>query len=169
MKSKEYSRYPVLEIHRDIVRKNAVTLLKKCREIGIEPCAVVKGFCNLMPLTEELAAAGFRTAASSRVEHCKQIREAGLAVTTLLLRIPMACEVPDVVRYCDSTLVSEEKTIRMLREAQVPCKVMVGGAVLTEEYAREIGADYYARDAKRGADIAREVMSGLRGDVQSGN
>jgi 5-methyltetrahydrofolate--homocysteine methyltransferase len=35
---------------------------------------------------------------------------------------------------------------------------MVGGAVLTPEYARQIGADYYARDAKRSADIAREVL-----------
>jgi len=62
-----------------------------------------------------------------------------------------------------TTLPAMEKTIRMLREAQVPCKVMVGGAVLTEEYARESGADYYARDAKRGADIAREVMNSLPG------
>ncbi|MBR2823210.1 MAG: homocysteine S-methyltransferase family protein [Clostridia bacterium] len=62
-----------------------------------------------------------------------------------------------------TTLPAMEKTIRMLREAKVPCKVMVGGAVLTEEYAREIGADYYARDAKRSADIAREVMNGLAG------
>ena len=61
-----------------------------------------------------------------------------------------------------TTLPAMEKTIRMLREAEVPCKVMVGGAVLTEDYARKIGADYYARDAKRGADIAREVMDALR-------
>ena len=60
-----------------------------------------------------------------------------------------------------TTLPAMEKTIRMLKEAKLPCKVMVGGAVLTEDYAREIGADYYARDAKRGADIAREVMDSL--------
>ena len=59
-----------------------------------------------------------------------------------------------------TTLPAMEKTIRMLREADVPCRIMVGGAVLTEEYAMQIGADYYARDAKRGADIAREVFSG---------
>ena len=35
---------------------------------------------------------------------------------------------------------------------------MVGGAVLTPDYADEIGADYYARDAKASADIAREVL-----------
>ena len=35
---------------------------------------------------------------------------------------------------------------------------MVGGAVLTEEYAAQIGADYYARDAKQSADIAKKVL-----------
>ena len=57
-----------------------------------------------------------------------------------------------------TTLPSMEKTIRALREAGADCRIMVGGAVLTPEYAREIGADYYARDAKRSADIAREVL-----------
>ena len=58
-----------------------------------------------------------------------------------------------------TTLGSMEETIRLLRENQVDCKIMVGGAVLTEEYAAKIGADYYSRDAKSGADIARETFS----------
>ena len=57
-----------------------------------------------------------------------------------------------------TTLPSMEKTIRALREAGADCKVMVGGAVLTPEYAREIGADYYGRDAKQSADIAKKVF-----------
>jgi 5-methyltetrahydrofolate--homocysteine methyltransferase len=35
---------------------------------------------------------------------------------------------------------------------------VVGGAVLTEAYAEKIGADYYARDAKATADIARKII-----------
>ncbi len=35
---------------------------------------------------------------------------------------------------------------------------MVGGAVLTEQYAREMKADYYSRDAQDGVRIAREVF-----------
>ena len=57
-----------------------------------------------------------------------------------------------------TTLPSMEKTIRALREAGADCKIMVGGAVLTPEYAKEIGADYYARDAKCSADIAKKVL-----------
>ena len=51
-----------------------------------------------------------------------------------------------------------EETIKLLRENNVECKVMVGGAVLTADYAMQIGADYYAKDAKMSADIAKEVL-----------
>lgn len=57
-----------------------------------------------------------------------------------------------------TTLCSMEDTIQLLRENHVDCKVMVGGAVLTEDYAMQIGADYYAKDAKMSADIAKEVL-----------
>ncbi len=57
-----------------------------------------------------------------------------------------------------TTLPSMAETIRQLRESGHPCKVFVGGAVLTPEYAAEIGADYYAKDAKRSVDIAKEVF-----------
>lgn len=48
--------------------------------------------------------------------------------------------------------------IRALREAGADCKVMVGGAVLTQEFADRIGADFYARDAAHSARIAAEVF-----------
>ena len=57
-----------------------------------------------------------------------------------------------------TTLKSMEQTIAALHEAQLDCKVMVGGAVLTPEYAAKIGADWYAKDAKRSADIAKEFF-----------
>lgn len=57
-----------------------------------------------------------------------------------------------------TTLKSMEETIAALRAAGLDCKVMVGGAVLTESYAMKIGADYYARDAKQSADIAKEFF-----------
>lgn len=57
-----------------------------------------------------------------------------------------------------TTLKSMEETIQQLRASGHSCKVMVGGAVLTESYAYSIGADYYAKDAKRSADIAKEVF-----------
>ena len=49
-------------------------------------------------------------------------------------------------------------TIRALREAGAPCKVMVGGAVVTQSFADKISADYYTRDAAQSARVAAEVF-----------
>ncbi len=56
-----------------------------------------------------------------------------------------------------TTLKSMEETIKLLRK-HCDCKVMVGGAVLTPEYAKQIGADFYSKDAKESVDIAKKVL-----------
>ena len=58
-----------------------------------------------------------------------------------------------------TTLPSMEKTIKVLREAGHPCKVVVGGAVVTKEYAAQIGADFYAKDARETVEAARAVFT----------
>lgn len=57
-----------------------------------------------------------------------------------------------------TTVVSMADTIAAIRASGHPCKIWVGGAVLTPEYSAEIGADYYAKDAKQSVDIAKEVF-----------
>ncbi|MGV8982409.1 homocysteine S-methyltransferase family protein [Clostridium sp.] len=57
-----------------------------------------------------------------------------------------------------TTVRSMEETIKALRENNLDCIVMVGGAVLNEEYAKMIGADYYAKDATQSVKIARELF-----------
>ncbi len=57
-----------------------------------------------------------------------------------------------------TTLQSMEDTIALLHSQNVPCKIMVGGAVLTPDYAQKIGADFYAKDAKQSVDIAKTVL-----------
>ena len=56
-----------------------------------------------------------------------------------------------------TTVPHMEKTITLLRENCPNCKIMVGGAVLTEDYAKKIGADYYCKDALSDVRIAEEV------------
>lgn len=57
-----------------------------------------------------------------------------------------------------TTVVSMEETIRLLREHAPGCKVMVGGAVLNQEYADMIGADYYGKDAMQSVRYAQELF-----------
>jgi 5-methyltetrahydrofolate--homocysteine methyltransferase len=58
-----------------------------------------------------------------------------------------------------TTAPAMETVIRLLRENKTDCKVMVGGAVVTDEYAAGIHADYYAADAMASVAIADEVFS----------
>ena len=57
-----------------------------------------------------------------------------------------------------TTLVSMENTIKLIHENNLDCKIMVGGAVLTADYAEKIGADFYSKDAKESVDIAKKVL-----------
>lgn len=57
-----------------------------------------------------------------------------------------------------TTVPSMQRTIELLRVSHPDVPVIVGGAVLTPEYAKEIGAHYYAKDAKKAADIAKEIL-----------
>ena len=57
-----------------------------------------------------------------------------------------------------TTVPNMQATIEALHAAELDCKVMVGGAVLTPDYARNIGADYYCKDAKASADLAKQLL-----------
>jgi len=57
-----------------------------------------------------------------------------------------------------TTVPNMQATIEALHAAGLDCKVMVGGAVLTPDYARNIGADYYCKDAKASADLAKQLL-----------
>lgn len=56
-----------------------------------------------------------------------------------------------------TTVVNMEETIKLLRDNGADCKVMVGGAVLTQEYADMIGADFYSKDAMGSVRYANEL------------
>ncbi len=60
-----------------------------------------------------------------------------------------------------TTVPAMEKTIRLIREKAPWCKVVVGGAVLSQEYADSIGADKYAKDAMETVRYAEEINESL--------
>ena len=56
-----------------------------------------------------------------------------------------------------TTVGAMEQTIKLLNQQYPGCKTVVGGAVLTADYAQKIGADCYAKDAKATVDYAKTV------------
>ncbi|MEA5036400.1 alanine racemase [Cloacibacillus evryensis] len=117
-------KYPILEINKNIIRRNAETILVLCRKNGVEPFAVIKGFNALDGVTEAIVEAGYKTLASSRLPHLAAVRRSAYDVETLALRIPMLSEIPEVIEYCDISLNSELETLKALdKEARSADKI----------------------------------------------
>lgn len=57
-----------------------------------------------------------------------------------------------------TTVPNMKATIEALHAAKLDCQVWVGGAVLTPQYAKEIGADFFCKDAKASADLAKKIL-----------
>ena len=58
-----------------------------------------------------------------------------------------------------TTMPGMEKTIKALKDASIPAKVMIGGAPVTQNYADKIGADGYAADAATAVEIAKSLVA----------
>ncbi len=57
-----------------------------------------------------------------------------------------------------TTVPSMEQTIKLVNEKAKNCKIVVGGAVLTEDYAKKIGADKYCKDAMQTVRYAESIF-----------
>ena len=68
-----------------------------------------------------------------------------------------------------TTLASMEETIKAIKAEDPTVKVMVGGAVLTEDYAYQMGADYYCSDAMKSVEAAQNVFAELLREGREGN
>ena len=60
-----------------------------------------------------------------------------------------------------TTVGAMAETIRQLKAAGLACRTVVGGAVVTQDFADSIGADFYAKDAMRTVRIAEELKKGM--------
>ncbi|MGM9624375.1 MAG: homocysteine S-methyltransferase family protein [Eubacteriales bacterium] len=99
----------------------------------------------------------------------------GFAVTDLGRDVPPETVVAETVRQhaplvglsalMTTTVPAMEETIRQLRQSAPWCRIVVGGAVLTQEYADAIGADKYAKDAMETVRYAEEIHAALQSGV----
>ncbi len=72
--------------------------------------------------------------------------------------IELKADIVGLSALMTTTVPNMEKTIKLLRKNNLNCKIIVGGAVLTEDYAHKIGADHYAKDAMGAVRYAQEII-----------
>lgn len=74
------------------------------------------------------------------------------------------CRLVGLSALMTTTVSSMKETVELLKREAPWCRVMVGGAVLTAEYAKEIGADFYSRDAMGAVETAKKYFGEENGD-----
>ncbi len=75
--------------------------------------------------------------------------------------VRLHAEIVGLSALMTTTVPAMENTVKLLRERAPWCKIIVGGAVLNEEYAQMIGADRYAKDAMEAVRYAEEINAAL--------
>lgn len=112
-------KYPVLEVNVKKITSNAKVITKLCNNSGIRVAGIIKGFGGIVAGARALVKGGCDQIGSSRIDQLKALKNKGFKTPLLLVRIPMMCEIEDVVKYSDMCLVSEKETLIMLnREAE---------------------------------------------------
>lgn len=107
-------KYPILEINLSKLYSNSKIVTEFCGKNNINVAGIIKGFGGVYEGALEMARGGCRQIGSSRIEQLKNMKIKGIDVPLLLVRIPMFCEIEDVVKYSDCCLVSERETLDML-------------------------------------------------------
>ena len=112
----QLEKYPVLEVNLKKLYNNTKIVTRLCEDYGIKVAGIIKGFGGIEEGAEEMAKGGCYQIGSSRIEQLKALKDRGFEIPLLLVRIPMMCEIEDVVRYSDISLVSEKETLNLLNK-----------------------------------------------------
>jgi len=113
--------YPKLEIDRGKLRHNIEEVTSRCVAKGISVAGVIKGMNGLPELIRVYCESSVTMIGSSRIEQLQDVVRIGeedpaLKKPTLMIRIPMLSEVPEIVKYCDYSLESEDEVLKALND-----------------------------------------------------
>ena len=108
--------YPQLIVDLDKLRENLAAVIDRCHDSLVEVTGVVKGANALPEVARVFAESGLKYLATSRLDQVRAMRAAGIETPMMLIRIPMRSELPELVRLCDASLVSDLGTLRALND-----------------------------------------------------
>ncbi len=135
------------------VIKSFVSLGEKASSKGVFIIATVKG--DIHDIGKNIVKLLLENYGFDVVDLGKDVPPETIADKAAELRAPFV----GLSALMTTTVPAMEETIKRLREKAPWCKVVVGGAVLTQEYADKIGADKYAKDAMESVRYAESVIS----------
>ena len=111
--------YPTLEINLKKIEENISYVSKLCFESGVSITGVIKGCFGSEHVAKQFLKQGINSLGSSRMAQLKQMKSLDKSCETMLLRLPMLCEIEDVVSHCDISLNSERVVLEALNETSM--------------------------------------------------
>ncbi|MBK5241069.1 alanine/ornithine racemase family PLP-dependent enzyme [Clostridium sp.] len=113
-KTRSNNKYPILEINLNKVHENIKYMVDLCKSQGISVAGVVKGFNGIPEIVEQFVRAGCSYIASSRMDQIIKLAEYGIDKPFMMIRIPMFCEIEDLVKFASISLNSELETLNRI-------------------------------------------------------
>lgn len=110
-------KYPNVEINLENIGDNTKKVIEDTSKYGISASCVSKVISGDLEVMKKVVQSGIKEIADSRLDNLIVFKD--LNVRRLLIRIPMQSEIENVVKYCDSSLVSETATVKSLSAAAV--------------------------------------------------
>ena len=111
--------YPRLKIDLDIIESNAREITGLGKKQNIEVFGVIKAVTGIAEVGRAMLEGGCTGLASSRINHLAGLRDKGIKVPLMLVRIPMKSEVKKVVECCDISLHSEFTLLQTFNDTAV--------------------------------------------------
>lgn len=112
--------YPELQIDATKVYENVKEMVALCAQNDIQVAGVIKGVNGLLGVAESFISGGCAQISSSRIGQLENVKRYFPKQETLLLRIPMKCEIEEMIKWTDISLNSEKDTIQWIEDA---CKL----------------------------------------------
>ena len=134
------------------VIKNSMTGSEKSQNNATFVIATVKG--DIHDIGKNIVKLLLQNYGFNVVDLGKDVPPEKIVETVIELHAPLV----GLSALMTTTVVSMEETIKLLKQKAPWCKTVVGGAVMTQEYADKIGADKYAKDAMETVRYAEEVI-----------
>jgi len=116
----ESLKYPLLEVNLKKLYENVKYTVDLCNSLQISVAGVVKGFNGLPNAVEQFVEGGCKYIAHSRMDQIIKLKQYGVNLPIMLLRIPMFSEIDELVNYVDISLNSELETLQRIENQ---CKI----------------------------------------------
>lgn len=136
----------------DVIKSSAFASGKEQKPKGTIVLATVKG--DIHDIGKNIVKVLLENYSYQVVDLGKDVPAEAIVEAVVKTKAPLA----GLSALMTTTVPSMEETIRLLHREAPWCRVMVGGAVLTQEYADQIGADFYGKDAMASVHYAESIF-----------